>query len=439
MFRRLALFSVSLASQAARVAGASSSVTLARSKTSDAGDNSAFLARIPRAPPDAILGLSREFAMDTNPNKVNLGMGQYRDSEGKPYVLDCVKQASARLPMSNMDYAPIIGLPGYLESTQRICFGDELVAAAKDRVATVQTLSGTGALRVAAAFLKRFGMDVVHVPTPTYANHPGIFRDAGIAMESYPYYCDTKHELLLDQMLSELEKLPRNSLVLLHACAHNPTGFDPTPEQWQVIVDVMADRGHIPFVDMAYHGFATGDLEHDGCLPRMLMRRNFPVLFVAQSFAKNFGLYGQRTGALHVGCGSAAEKEVVISQLSAIARAMYSSPPIYGAQIVDTIVRDPELYALWQKELHTMATRMSTARQGLYDALISRGVTRPLKQIRDGVGMMAQSGLTKDEVLELKEKHHVYLINSGRIAFSGLTDVNLEYTANAIGSVMTKK
>lgn len=398
-----------------------------------------FFSEVPLAPPDMILGISREFSRDPHPKKVNLAVGVYRDEESRPYVLECVKRASAMLPMTNMDYAPINGVASYVESAQRICFGDELLAANTDRLASVQTLSGTGALRIAGDFLKLFGTTEVHLPTPTYLNHLGIFHDVGLGIKSYPYYSAEKHELQLEQMLCYIEKLPAGSVVLLQAAAHNPTGFDPTPDQWNVIVDTIATHKLVPFVDMAYQGFATGDLERDGFLPRLLLRSDVPVFLLAQSFAKNFGLYGQRTGALHICCGGPTEKGHILSQTAKLIRASYSNPPLYGAQLVDTIVRDPELHKLWLSELTTMSNRMASVRQKLYESLKARGVTRPIAHLKDGCGMMALSGLSQAEVLEIRAKHHVYMISNGRIAFSGLTDKNLDNVADAMSDIMNKK
>lgn len=398
-----------------------------------------FLSAVPLAPPDVILGLSRDYQRDPDPRKVNLAVGLYRDAAGAPLVLECVKRASASLPMDNMDYAPITGIPSFVGAAARVCFGDALYDANKERLASAQSLSGTGALRMAADFMKRYGVDVIHVPSPTYANHAGVFHAAGLQTRCYPYYSVNRHELELEQMLSYFETLPENSVVLLHGCAHNPTGFDPLPEQWEVIAEVLGDRHLIPFVDLAYQGFVSGDLERDGYVPRMLLRRGHPAFFTAQSFAKNMGLYGQRTGALHVACGSPAERTNILSQLSTIARVAYSNPPIYGAQIVDTVVRQPELRELWLSELAAMARRMAFIREQLYNALVERGVTRPIRQIKDGNGMMTLAGLSPAEVQELQETYHVYMVNSGRIALSGLTSENLDYVADSLAEVMKRE
>lgn len=391
--------------------------------------------RVKMAPPDAILGLAREFADDPHPNKVNLAVGVYRDDNGEPVVLEAVRRAAQG---ADMDYAPITGLPGYVDSTRRLCFGDDILADHAERIASAQTLSGTGALSLGAALLQKLSAHPdmpVYAPTPTYGNHAGIFHHSGLELQSYPYYDYATNTLQIELMLDFLSGLPAGAVVLLHACAHNPTGVDPTMEDWEKIIAVCAESRLIPFVDMAYQGFATGDMAADAYVPRALANSSIKTFLVAQSFAKNFGLYGQRVGALHVACNDAAEAERLKSQMAVMIRATYSNPPIWGAHAVHSILTSPELTTLWREELQAMSQRMYTVRAELVAELKRCGSTKPWDHLATGVGMMGMTGLNPDQVQELKETYHIYLTGNGRIAFSGLTSKNLPYVANAFHEV----
>lgn len=402
-----------------------------------------FFDGVPQALPDPILGLGKEFAMDPDPSKVNLAVGVYRDDAGKPYTLNCVRKAAPIADEGDLEYAPIVGLASFIESAQELCFGRELMGKVGDRMASIQSLSGTGALRIGGELLHRFGGTevrrpddaVVYAPAPSYPNHLGIFQVCGFRLAYYPYYNNATHALRLPAMIHFLRNLPPYSMVLFHACAHNPSGCDPTQEEWRAIVEACEEARLVPFVDMAYQGFATGDPDYDAFLPRLLCTSNVPSFMVSQSLAKNFGLYGLRTGALHVICSSPNEKERVISQLSSMVRSMYSNPPIHGARVADIILRDPALRAEWLAELKAMSGRLTLVRHRLVKELAACGSVREWDHLATGIGMMGLSGLNEEQVRELKKKHHIYMTMNGRIAFSGLNNSNVERVAKAIHEV----
>jgi len=383
-------------------------------------------------PPDPILGLSVAFNADKAPNKVNLGVGVYRGDDGKPFVLECVKEAKKRVVGLDHEYAPITGLPAFVDAAQHLAFG---VADPVKRIASSQTLSGTGALRVAGDFLKRYApVKDIYLPAPTWGNHASVFRDAGLNVKTYTYYDAKKVALNFEGMLGDLDKLPEGTIVLLHACAHNPTGIDPTHAQWDRIVDVVLKRKLLPLVDMAYQGFASGDPDRDAYALRKLTA-SVGSLVMCQSFAKSFGLYGERTGAVHVLCQSPDEKERVLSQLKILIRPMYSNPPLYGARIVSTIFKDETLVELWRTELRQMADRMNGVRRTLVDELKACGSQREWGHITKQIGMMAFTGLSKEQVAVLKAEHHVYMTDDGRAAISGLNSTNVKAVAAAFHAV----
>nr|AGT02760.1 mitochondrial aspartate transaminase [Angomonas desouzai] len=398
---------------------------------------SSFFSHVEKAPPDSILGLSTLYAADTHPHKVNLAVGVYRDGAGKPFVLESVKKAGAIvLQDKQMDYAPINGLRPYIESTQKLCFGAEPTEPPLTAMASLQTLSGTGALSLGAQLLhQQCGVRTVHVPQPTYPNHSGIFGLAGVELKSYPYYNGKTHQIDTAKMLDYFNQLEKHSVVLLHACAHNPTGCDLTESVLREVVAVAEKKQLVVFVDMAYQGFASGDIHKDGLLPRLLLGSKVPSFLIAQSFAKNFGLYGHRAGALHIQCASPEEKETILSRTATLVRPSYSNPPLFGARVVDTILRDADLRSLWQRELKVMSDRLSGIRRRLGEALREAGCTRDFSHLETGTGMMSLTGLTEKEVLALREQHHIYMTLNGRLAFSGLTEENVRYVAEKIYQV----
>nr|AGT02746.1 aspartate transaminase [Strigomonas galati] len=401
-----------------------------------------FFKQVKPAPADAIFGLVKPYNADKFPQKVNLTIGVYRDEEGKPFVLDSVRKAAViALDHLEMEYAPITGIPKYVEKATKLCFGDDVPEEVLERVASVQTLSGTGALRLGGEIIRRVvGTSLVNmnVSLPTYPNHINIYKESNFNVLYYPYYDEEKHAVNVPALLTYIKKLPEHSIVLLHACCHNPTGSDPTHEEWKEVVALLEERKLIPFVDMAYQGFATGDLDKDAFLARAVSRAKLPAFFVAQSFAKNFGLYGHRAGCLHVGCANPREKEVILSHASQIARALYSNPPIYGATIVNTILGDEALTQLWKSEVKLMAKRLHRIRQRLLEELAACGCQRDFSHLGRGVGMVSLTGLKTNEINMLREKHHIYMTQDGRIAFPGLNETNVKYVAEKINEVATQ-
>lgn len=389
-------------------------------------------ANVPMGPPDPILGLSLAFAADTFPTKVNLGAGVYRGDDNKPFVLECIKKVN--LPL-DFEYAPIIGVDPFVKAAQGLAFTPESTVLAEKRVATAQALGGTGALRIGADLLNRFVKgNAIYVPNPTWGNHLNVMKDAGLNVARYRYFDAKRNALDLSGLLEDLNGAPAGSIVLLHACAHNPTGIDPNQEQWKEIVSVMKKRGLFPFVDMAYQGFASGDLDQDAWAAR-LVAKECPSMILAQSFSKNFGLYGQRLGAVHVVCDTKDDMERVLSQVKIIIRPMYSNPAKYGAALVNGVLADPALTALWKTELKAMADRMNGVRGRLVNELARIGSTRDWTHITSQIGMMAFTGLSKEQVTRLRTEFHVYMTDDGRAAISGLNSQNVEYVAKCFHEV----
>lgn len=303
--------------------------------------------------------------------------------------------------------------------------------------AVTQTLSGTGALRIGADFLARWyeaGPKHIYVPTPTWGNHNNIFKDANLSVSSYRYLNKQTNALDIDGMLEDLQKMPSNSIVLLHACAHNPTGVDPSPAQWQMILEAIQSKQHQVFFDMAYQGFASGMPDKDAAAVRLFTDAGLSIL-LAQSYAKNFGLYGERVGALSVVCANKAEKLAVESQLKIIVRPMYSNPPVHGARLVATILNDPQLHQQWMEEVKMMASRIIEMRSLLFNGLKELGSTRNWNHITDQIGMFCYTGLNAEQVERLTKEFHVYLTKDGRISIAGITPSNVSHLANAIHQV----
>lgn len=398
----------------------------------------AFWAGVEMGPPDAILGLNDAFNKDSNPKKVSLGVGAYRDNDGKPVVLDCVKEAEKRIVESNAnhEYLPITGLGSFVTKATELAFGTDCAPLNEGRVAATQVLSGTGGLRVAAEFFKRYTPEgtEVHIPAPTWANHKNVFQDAGFVWKNYTYYDPDTKGLNYDGMINDIGAAPDKSIILLHSCAHNPTGVDATPEQWKGISEVVKAKGHLAFFDSAYQGFATGDPVRDA-IPMRTFIEDGHAIVLAQSFAKNFGLYGERSGCLSVVCADQEEKERVMSQLKLVIRPMYSNPPAYGARIVDVILGDPQLKELWHKEVKMMADRIIAMRSALVEELKGLGNTQNWQHVTDQIGMFAYTGLSGEQVDEIAKNYSVYMTRDGRISIAGLNTNNVKYVAEAIHSV----
>eukprot|EP00775_Hariotina_reticulata_P011576 gene11576-11720_t len=396
---------------------------------------------VPQAPADAILGITTAYNADKDMRKINLGVGAYRTEEGKPLVLSAVRQAEQRLVADtsrNKEYLPMGGDAKFCQLSRVLAFGGDCPACAEGRIATVQTLSGTGALRVGAEFLRHhYPVQIIYMPDPTWANHPNIFGKAvGMEVRKYRYFEPNSKGLDFQGLIADLGSAPAGSIVLLHACAHNPTGVDPSREQWQGILQVVKERRLLPFFDSAYQGFASGDLDADAAALRMFTRAGCELL-LAQSYAKNMGLYGERVGALSVvsSCPSAAQK--VHSQLTAVIRPMYSSPPGHGAAIATMVLSDPQLYALWKQELAGMSARIQQMRQALYEALLEVGAPGNWQHIIKQIGMFSYTGLTRAQCENMTKKWRVYLTMDGRISMAGLSGQRARYLAEAIRDSIT--
>lgn len=398
--------------------------------------------KIPKGPEDAILGVTVAFNRDPNPQKINLGVGAYRDDAGLPLVLAAVRESERRILARdmNMEYLPVAGSTNFVNMAVKLAYGDNSYIADKCYGA-VQTLSGTGACRMAGVLMSRFldygstgGKPLVMLPNPSWANHKPIFMDAGCEVGAYDYYDPATKSLNFDACIKSLSDAPSGSVILLHACAHNPTGVDPTPEQWREISAVLKEKGHTPLFDMAYQGFTSGDMDADAASLRQFVDDGHRVI-LAQSFSKNFGLYGQRVGCVSVLTDSQAEAEAVNSQLKIIARPMYSNPPITGVRLVEEILGDSGLEKSWRAEMKGMAERIISMRTALRENLANRGSPHNWDHIVNQHGMFCFSGLTKEQVSDLSAKHSVYLTANGRISMAGVTTHNVEYLANAIHDV----
>ncbi|PHH76993.1 hypothetical protein CDD80_1015 [Ophiocordyceps camponoti-rufipedis] len=390
---------------------------------------------VPAGPP-AILGITEAFKADLYNGKINLGVGAYRDEQGKPYVLPSIKKAEREILESNhnKEYAGITGITGFPVYAALLAYGQETPLL--DRLAITQTISGTGALRVGAAFMQRFypGKKTVYVPTPTWANHSAVFSDAGLKVEQYRYYDKKTIGLDFDGMMADIKGAPRGSIILLHACAHNPTGIDPTEEQWKEISAEIKKLGHFAFFDMAYQGFASGDIDKDAFAVRYFAEQGHQIA-LCQSFAKNMGLYGERVGAFSLICGSKEEKKKVDSQLKILIRPMYSNPPIHGARIAEKVLASPSIRQQWLKELKAMADRIIKMRTLLRENLEKRGSKHDWSHITNQIGMFAYTGLTAPEMEKLRQDFSVYATKDGRISVAGITEDNVELLAEAIFKV----
>jgi len=396
---------------------------------------------VPMGPADPILGLVEAFNKDTNPKKASLSVGAYRDGDGKPWVLPSVKEAERRVVEANLnkEYAGITGLAKYAKLAIKFALGADSPALQEARVASVQTLSGTGACRVIGEFYSRFlGKGApIYLPTPTWGNHIPIMRDAGLDVRSYRYFDKATNGLDYEGMMEDLAAMPDGAAVMLHACAHNPTGVDPTNDQWVAISAALKGRPLAVFFDSAYQGFASGDAERDAFSVRQFVRDGHSFA-LAQSFAKNFGLYGERVGLLSMVCGGPEEAERLESQLKLVIRPMYSNPPIHGARIVEEVLGDPKLEAQWRAECSQMAERIIAMRAALSKALTAAGSTRDWSHVTSQIGMFCFSGMSKEQVDQLRAEHSIYLTGDGRISMAGITQHNVDYIAKAIHSVTSK-
>ncbi|CAI5745698.1 unnamed protein product [Peronospora destructor] len=401
-----------------------------------------WLASVPMGPADPILGLTERFNKDTDSRKVSLGVGAYRDDDSKPYVLPSVLKAEKRIMAAgkNKEYAGIAGIKDFVDLSLQFAYGEDSEALKEGRITGVQTISGTGAVRLAGEFFVKFmGQKTpVYLPNPTWGNHIPIMENAGMDVRRYTYYEPASRGLDFSGLMNDMEGAPNGSVFLLHACAHNPTGVDPTIDQWKQIADVMKVKKHVPFFDCAYQGFASGDATRDAAAIRHFVKEGHNII-LSQSYAKNFGLYGERVGALSVVTASKEEAERVQSQLKIIIRPMYSNPPIHGSLIVSTILSDAQLKKQWYSECKSMADRIISMRTALRSAVEkidkANGVKSDWRHITDQIGMFCYTGLTEAQVMRMIEKHHIYLTKDGRVSMAGVTTKNVEYIAQSIAEV----
>eukprot|EP00656_Telonema_subtile_P050310 TRINITY_DN6484_c0_g1_i2.p1 TRINITY_DN6484_c0_g1~~TRINITY_DN6484_c0_g1_i2.p1 ORF type:complete len:439 (-),score=147.80 TRINITY_DN6484_c0_g1_i2:69-1385(-) len=398
-----------------------------------------FTEAITAAPADAILGINQAFKKDTDPRKVNVCVGAYRTNEGKPYVLKCVQAAQAKIAADtskNVEYLPQRGDQEFAALSRELIMGKDATPIKEERVATVQSLSGTGALRIGAAFIAAFFKDKkVFVSSPTWGTHNSILAQAGVEKGTYRYWDGANRKLDFAGMLADINTAPAGSIFLLHACAHNPTGVDPTNEQWKAISDAIKSNGHIAWFDSAYQGFASGDLDKDAFAVQMFLREGHDIM-ASISYAKNFGLYGERIGSFSVCCDSPANTAAVLTRLDIIIRNLYSNPPLHGMRIVKTILQDPELKKMWYGEMVQMSSRINDMRAALRGELERIGTPGDWSHITSQIGMFSFTGLTPEQSTAMLQKHHIYMLKNGRISMAGINTGNVKYVAASIKAVL---
>jgi aromatic-amino-acid transaminase len=396
-----------------------------------------LFAAVEMAPRDPILGLNEQFNADPNPAKVNLGVGVYYDDNGKLPLLACVAAAEKQMreaPKAR-GYLPIDGIAAYDKAVQGLVFGAESDAVKAGRIATVQALGGTGALKIGADFLKRVNPNApVLISDPSWENHRALFTNAGFTVSTYPYYDAAAHGVNVEGMVSALEAAAAGTIVVLHACCHNPTGYDLTPADWARVVAAVKSRGLVAFLDMAYQGFGEGIAE-DGEAVRQFLASGVDF-FVSTSFSKSFSLYGERVGALSVVCSDKDEAGRVLSQLKIVIRTNYSNPPTHGAQVVAAVLTTPELRKMWEEELAGMRVRIKLMREELVDKLAAAGVKQDLGFVARQKGMFSYSGLAKAQMERLRNEFGVYGVDSGRICVAALNTKNIDYVVDAIAKVL---
>lgn len=400
--------------------------------------SSSWWSHVEMGPPDAILGVTEAYKRDQNSRKINLGAGAYRDDNGKPYVLPSVRKAEEKIRIKEMDkeYSTIAGNPEFCQQSINLALGDGNEVVANGLNATVQGISGTGSLFIGAQFLSHHfpGNKDIYLPTPTWGNHIPLFKLAGLTVKSYRYYDPKTCGLDFKGLMEDISNIPEKSIILLHACAHNPTGVDPKPEQWGELSTLIKKKNLFPFFDMAYQGFASGDVAKDAYAVRLFIKEGHKIA-LAQSFAKNMGLYGERIGLFTLVTSSKDEAARTLSQLKILVRPMYSNPPIYGARIVNEILNDSELRKEWLRDVKGMADRIISVRTKLRDNLKKNGSTRDWSHITDQIGMFCYTGLKPNEVERLTKDFNIYLTKDGRISMAGVTSKNVEYLAHAMHEV----
>ncbi|GAD23499.1 aspartate/tyrosine/aromatic aminotransferase [Acidovorax sp. MR-S7] len=389
------------------------------------------------APRDPILGLNEQFAADANPNKVNLGVGVYFDDNGKLPLLQCV-QAAEKAMMDKpaaRGYLPIDGIAAYDNAVKALVFGAGSDVVKAGRVATVQAIGGTGGLKIGADFLKKISPSAkVLISDPSWENHRAIFTNAGFEVGSYRYYDAATRSVDFDGMLADLNAAAPGTIAVLHACCHNPTGYDITAAQWDQVIEAVKARGLVAFLDMAYQGFGHG-IQEDGAVIGKFVAAGLNI-FVSTSFSKSFSLYGERVGALSVVANDKDEAARVLSQLKIVIRTNYSNPPTHGGAVVAAVLNDPALRAQWEKELGEMRVRIKAMRQKLVDGLKAAGVQQDMSFITTQIGMFSYSGLSKDQMVRLRSEFGVYGTDTGRMCVAALNSKNIDYVCQAIAKVI---
>ena len=389
------------------------------------------------APRDPILGINEAFAADSNPNKVNLGVGVYYDDQGKLPLLECVQAAEKEMMQTPKarGYLPIDGIAAYDSAVKKLVFGADSEPVKSDRIATAQGIGGTGGLKIGADFLKKLSPGAtVLISDPSWENHRALFIQAGFKVESHPYYDAATRSVNFEGMLAALNAAAAGTIVVLHACCHNPTGYDITPAQWDQVIAAVKARQLTPFLDMAYQGFGHGIVE-DGAVVGKFVAAGLDFL-VSTSFSKSFSLYGERVGALSVLCANKEEAGRVLSQIKLVIRTNYSNPQIHGATVVATVLNTPALRAQWEQELTGMRVRIKAMRQKLVDGLKAAGVAQDMSFITTQIGMFSYSGLTKDQMQRLRSEFGVYGTDAGRMCVAALNSKNIDHVCNAIAEVM---
>jgi aromatic-amino-acid transaminase len=395
-----------------------------------------LFAAVEMAPRDPILGLNEQFNADPNPAKVNLGVGVYYDDNGKLPLLKCVAEAERQMQEAPKPrgYLPIDGIAAYDKAVQGLVFGTDSAEVAAGRVATVQGLGGTGGLKIGADFLKKLNPGAkVLISDPSWENHRALFTNAGFVVESYPYYDAAQRGVNVDGMLAALNAAPAGTVVVLHACCHNPTGYDITPADWVKVIEAVRARGLVAFLDMAYQGFGEGIAE-DGAVIAQFVAAGIDF-FVATSFSKSFSLYGERVGALSVLCATKDDATRVLSQLKIVIRTNYSNPPTHGAQVVATVLTTPALRAMWEEELAGMRVRIKQMRTALLQKLQAAGIQQDMSFITQQKGMFSYSGLNKAQMERLRNEFGIYGVDSGRICVAALNSKNIDAVVAAIAKV----
>jgi aromatic-amino-acid transaminase len=400
---------------------------------------SSLLAHVEMAPKDPILGVTETYNADTNPKKVNLGVGVYYDDNGKVPLLQAIRTAEIQMAETALprNYLPIDGMPAYNKAVKEVIFGADSEAVKSNRIVTVQTLGGTGGLKIGADLAKRlYPESEAWISDPSWENHRALLEFAGFKVNAYPYYDAATHGLKFNDMLSCMDQMAPGSLVLLHACCHNPTGVDLSAAQWQEVIEMVKKKNLLPFLDMAYQGFSEG-LNEDAHAVRAFTEA-CPAVLVSSSFSKSMSLYGERVGAFSVVTASAEEAARLLSQVKRVIRTNYSNPSTHGGMAVTKVLTTPELRTQWEQELTQMRERIKTMRRSLVEKIRSHRADFDFNYVANQRGMFSYSGLTKEHVTKLREEFSIYALDSGRICVAALNSTNIDYVSEAIAKVIVR-